>query len=540
MLNEFYKYIADNIVGFFQGRKDTLHPGERYCLRLDTAEMVAGVDSELRNRTALDHIQGTFHYKNVYDTFTIRLSSTLEIVVASKINGMTDDFLATLRNAELTDQHFPILMITHSPIDTITSGTGDLAANGMPFHATSIVNKVKDEIKSTELSTADRILLELELERKQGDRFSDKSSLFEYSDLLTVLGRGYVIDSDFAAFSLLTDDLSLIPNDKIRERLLENHQYFDQIDRVFRHGNISDTLEKEYDDHFIKHLVDAKKTGTPWYENYTFTMVKSSRDKIKRKLDNPLSFENEDIEAFSESAIEYSFPADTLMFIRNDGDSRAKQRRKNILIFNPDQRTTVTIRVRTNIAVKQSWVDSTGASTSLAGKELSINMSAKGCSFSRTDIKDVNNNISYRIKICVLNLSPDYLENLRTCYFLDVPKNVANGSIQAVGLGKELVINPRQEESVSEPVLPNGIYTCNYNQTLTLEMTEEVMDIDAGTIALQIKCGAVTVPLQIKDEPVKPTELTGISVFVKKHTETRASLWWSLLSCSSLCASSHL
>ena len=77
MLNEFYKYIADNIVGFFQGRKDTLHPGERYCLRLDTAEMVAGVDSELRNRTALDHIQGTFHYKNVYDTFTIRLSSTL-------------------------------------------------------------------------------------------------------------------------------------------------------------------------------------------------------------------------------------------------------------------------------------------------------------------------------------------------------------------------------------------------------------------------------------------------------------------------------
>ena len=521
MLNEFYKYIADNIVGFFQGRKDTLHPGERYCLRLDTAEMVAGVDSELRNRTALDHIQGTFHYKNVYDTFTIRLSSTLEIVVASKINGMTDDFLATLRNAELTDQHFPILMITHSPIDTITSGTGDLAANGMPFHAASIVNKVKDEIKSAELSTADRILLELELERKQGDRFSDKSSLFEYSDLLTVLGRGYVIDSDFAAFSLLTDDLSLIPNDKIRERLLENHQYFDQIDRVFRHGNIADTLEKEYDDHFIKHLVDAKKTGTPWYENYTFTMVKSSRDKIKRKLDNPLSFENEDIEAFSESAIEYSFPADTLMFIRNDGDSRAKQRRKNILIFNPDQRTTVTIRVRTNIAVKQSWVDSTGASTSLAGKELSINTSAKGCSFSRTDIKDVNNNISYRIKICVLNLSPDYLENLRTCYFLDVPKNVANGSIQAVGLGKELVINPRQEESVSEPVLPNGIYTCNYNQTLTLKMTEEVMDIDAGTIALQIKCGAVTVPLQIKDEPVKPTELTGISVFVKKHTEKR-------------------
>lgn len=418
MLNEFYKYIADNIVGFFLGKADTLHPGERYCLRLDTAEMVEGVDHELRARTALDHIQGVYNYRDVYKTFTIRLSSSLEIVVASKINGMTDDFLATLRNAELTDHHFPILMITHSPIDTITSGTGDLAANGMPFHTASIVNKVKDEIKNTELSAADRILLELELERKQGDRFSDKSSLFEYSDLLTVLGRGYVIDSDFSAFSLLTDDLSLIPEDKIRERLLENHQYFDQIDRVFRHGNIVDTLEKEYDDIFIKHLENAKKTGTPWYEAYTFTMVKSSRDKIKRKLDNPLSFENEDIESFSDSAIEYSFPADTLMFIRNDGETRAKQRKKNILIFNPDQRTSVTVRIRTNIPIKQSWVDVVGATFSIASKELSIDMAANGCVFSRTDIKDPNNNITYRIKIFVLNLSPDYLENLRTCYYL--------------------------------------------------------------------------------------------------------------------------
>lgn len=522
MLNEFYKYIANNVVGFFQGRADAIHPGERYCLRLDTAEMVEGVDRELRNRTALDHIQGVFHYKSVYNTFTIRLSSSLEIIVASKINGMTDDFLATLRNAELTDHHFPILMITYSPIDTITSGTGDLAANGMPFHAASIVNKVKVEIENAELSTADRILLKLELERKQGDRFSDKSSLFEYSDLLTVLGRGYVIDSDFAAFSLLIDDeLPSIPDDKIRNRILENHQYFDQIDRVFRHGNISEALEKEYDESFIKHLLDAKKAGTPWYENYTYAMVKSSRDKVKRKLDNPLCINNEDIDAFSESAIEYSFPADTLMFIRNDGETRAKQRKKNILIFNPEQRTSVTVMVHTNIAIRQLWIDSVGATVSITGRELSIDMDANGCVFSRTDIKDINNNITYRIKICVLNLSPNYLENLQTCYFINVIKNATKGSIQAVGLENELVINPRQEEMMSETVRPNETYECNYDQTLILGITDDVMDTDTGTIAIQIKCGAVSIPIQIKDEPVKPTELTGISAFVRKHTERR-------------------
>ena len=110
-----------------------------------------------------------------------------------------------------------------------------------------------------------------------------------------------MVDDDFKAFSLLKDDdLSAIPKDKIRERILENHQYFDQIDRAFRHGNIADKLDKEYDDKFIECLKEAKKKGTPWHENCTFTMVKSSRDKIKKKLDNPLCFENEDIDAFSE------------------------------------------------------------------------------------------------------------------------------------------------------------------------------------------------------------------------------------------------
>ena len=266
MLNEFYKYSANNTISFFQSRSSVIRPGERYCLRLDTEEMVEGVDLALRAKTTTDGIQGQFQHGDVYSTFTIKLSADLEVVIASKINGMTDDFLATLRNAELTAKHFPILMITHSPIDTITSGTGDLAANGMPFHAASIIAKIKEDIRSAELSAADRILLEKELERKQGDRFSDKSSLFEYSNLLTVLGRGYVEKSDFTSFSLLFDDtLSSCPEDKIRDRLERNHTTFEYIDRVVRHGNIADALEKEYDNAFVNHLIAAKKKGEPWY-----------------------------------------------------------------------------------------------------------------------------------------------------------------------------------------------------------------------------------------------------------------------------------
>ena len=46
MSNEFYNFIAKNILHFFQTRADEMQPGERYCLKLDTKEQVAGVDDK--------------------------------------------------------------------------------------------------------------------------------------------------------------------------------------------------------------------------------------------------------------------------------------------------------------------------------------------------------------------------------------------------------------------------------------------------------------------------------------------------------------
>ncbi len=522
MLNEFYKYIANNTVSFFQSRQTTIRPGERYCLQLDTEEMVSGVDQALREKTSIDGIQGSYQYGEVYDTFTIKLSASTEVVVASRINGMTDDFLATLRNAELTKKHFPILMITHSPIDTITSGTGDLSANGMPFHAASIISKIKDDICSAELSTADRILLELELDRKQGDRFSDKSSLFEYSNLLTVLGRGYVEKSDFVSFSLLYDDgLMAIPESKIKSRLQDNHSLFERIDRIVRHGNIADTLDKEFDTNFIQHLEAAKKKGDPWHEGYTYAMVKSSQDRLKKKQDNPLYIEEAGIEIFSGSAIEYSFPVNTLAFIRNDGETRVKQRHKNILIYNPNQKPVVTVSLTSNLSIKASWVECIGAEYSLSSKEMCINIKSSGCTFSRTTIKDPNNNVTYFIKICVLNIPPKYLEDIQTNYILDIPKNTKRSTIQAIGLNKKLLINPGCDVKTDLPMSPGKEYVCNYNQTLCLSLNEEDMNTDTGSIDLKLKCGTIDIPLQIRDEGIKPTELTGISAFKLKHKEKR-------------------
>ena len=56
MLNEFYKYIANNTIGFFQSHQSAIRPGERYCLRLDTEEM-----ESVENTASFDKFKKYLH-----------------------------------------------------------------------------------------------------------------------------------------------------------------------------------------------------------------------------------------------------------------------------------------------------------------------------------------------------------------------------------------------------------------------------------------------------------------------------------------------
>ena len=511
MLNEFYDYIANNTLCFFQGKASEIQSGERYCLKLDNEKMVEGVDSALRRITAQNNIEGVYSFGAVYTTFTIKLSAQMEVVVASKIKGMTDDFLATLRNAELTDKHFPILMITHSVIDTITSGTGDLSSKGMPFHSASIISKIQEDIQEAQLSVADKTLLEMELARKQQDRYSDKSSLFEYSDLLTVLGRGFVKKEDYYCFGLLPDPSSahLIEVKRIRERFDENHRLFDLIQRAFKHGNIEEDLEKEFDKPFIDYLQTCKKKNLLWYENYTFDMVKRSKDKLRTKLNNPLQICDSNINIYSGSPMEYSFVVDNTFFVRCDGDSKSKQRRKNILIFNPDLKDNVSISITTNISVRQGWIETNGCTSSMTSQEVVFQLVSNGCVFCSAKISDINNNIAYIFRICVIDLPPVFLESIQTSYLLNIPKSLKHPLIQVLGIKKALVINPGRDEILQEEAVQNGSYSCNYNQTLEITIGEEAINPDTGHLDLMLKSGAVVIPVQIQviDEKQAPKRL---------------------------------
>ena len=118
---------------------------------------------------------------------------------------MTDDFFATLRNIPLSINKNPILMITCSPIDTISSASRDFSAKGMPFCADELINTIEKSIEDSHLSDADHVLLKHELKRKQLDRYADRKSLFEYRSFLTSVCVGKVSHESWMDFCLLPD-----------------------------------------------------------------------------------------------------------------------------------------------------------------------------------------------------------------------------------------------------------------------------------------------------------------------------------------------
>lgn len=443
------------------------------------------------------------------------------LVVASKMNGMTDGFLVRLRNAQLTDAYFPILMIVHNPNDSIISGTCDLSSNGMPFHASTLIAQIEKDIKNSQLPIAGALLLENELKDKKADRFCDQTSIDSYSNLLTVLDRGFLKTEDYHSFGLLEDPegSGLTDAKKIRERLALNRKIFDQIDWVIQHGSIEDDLDKEFDQNLIDHLARCKRKSLPWDQSQTLQMVISSQEKMKKKLGNPLEVLDETLDVYSGSPIEYSFSLDKLVFLKADGDTKAKRRNKNILIYNPDHRKTVTILLSANIPLRENWVQCLGAEASVSARNIIITMKASGCCFSGTKITDASNNISYNIKICILDLQPRYLETIQTSYQLSVSQYQKRCAIQAFGIGKTLLINPNQPYQERASLTDHGLYTCNFDHTLALSVDDESIPPDSGVCSITLKCGAVEIPLQIKDESSKMVGLTGLDVLRRKYQE---------------------
>jgi len=534
MLREFYDFIAKKIYSYFQtaSSEGVLLKGESFCLKLDDEDMVSEVTNALKEWSVMHQAIGEYQYVcrdgSLYKTFTIRLANGEEVIIASQINGMTNDFLcATLRNAA-NDAEKPLLMISASPIDSAKSGSRDMTASGMPFHAEQIMSEVRKMVTgSTQLSNVEKRILEFELKRRDADVFSDKASLYEYRDLLSIMSTGKIDTNNFPGFRLFAVDgkteYQNYGNTQIDREIKNNYELFEKIDRGIRFGNLEFELSKVFEENVILRIEKAyKEDAENWSRLFTYAELLAAIEKKQAKTENPLKIDNEDICVYGDMPIN-ALVMDGRCLIRNEGSQTAKKRTKNIFVFNSDRYPVIHIAVNCNTKVANSSIMKDDSEYERDGKSLIFAFEREGLTFHKIELHDEANGIKYIFKICIADILPEYLlSTIKHSFSIEYKSNKKNTKIKLAGIGTNLIFNKNAEEVTSFKLQDNEVYSCSYGKRLLLTSTEEELAVYGSGIKIEIDFAGLVVPFVLYPDESKSEEIIGRKILRDKMSTKRS------------------
>ena len=527
MLNKFYEFIAKKIYSFFQtaASEGTLLKGESFCLKLDDEETVIQVTNALKKYATSNHAIGEYAYScrdgSEYKTYTLKVIDD-EVIIAAQINGMTNDFLcATLRNAA-NDAQKPLLMISADPIDSAKSGSRDMSASGMPFYAEQLMDEIRKMVnESTQLTNTEKRILQFELKRRDSDVFSDKASIYEYRDLLSIMSSGKIESSNFHGFRLFTlngkTDYLVYGNSQIDKEIKNNNDLFERIDRGIRFGNLEVELSRIFEDTMIHKIERAyKDEGENWSHIFTYAELLAAMEKKQAKMENPLKIEKEDIFVYGDLPLNVISSEDSLI-IRNEGSQTAKKRTKNILIFNPERYSKIHIQVICNAKILNSGIYADDSDVSKEGKNIIFAFNREGLTFHKLEINDAANDITYILKVGIIDISPEYMyQTVKHSMSIDYKKTKKNSRIKLVGVGINFIFNKNGGEVSSYKLEDNEIYSCKYGERLLIYSSEEELANLGSGIKIDVNFSGVVVPFTLYPDEVKSVEIIGKKILRDK------------------------
>lgn len=516
MSNEFYEYIALTLLTYFQSQAEAISPGSRYCLKLDTPDLVENVYNALSSVLEKKSIKGSFDYNGVYQTYTLRLKENKELVIAAKVGGITDDFFTSLRNNDLTENRFPILIITHSTIDSITSGTADLSAKGMPFHAQTLIDELSNDIKETPFSLYDKTLLETQLNEHASDRFSEKSSLLVYSDVISLVNKGRIEQDDYYTLGYFPDENAYKYNENdIEDNLKRNRKYFELIDRAVKFKNFSQ-MEELFNPKFIQRIQKSLDKQEHWYHGVTIQDIQEAKLGQKETIE----ITPDDVDVFFDIEIDRLIRNEDF-FVKTDGETKAQSRKLNVLIFNSQakKQLTVEVRLQKKGQLKKSDVDGQGLEVAVSSWAIKATIQPNGVTFGSIIIKDPGNGKrSRQIKIAVLDIDKHILRELRTTFSIGFRgRKIEKSKIVLKGVSEILTLNSAAPTITKEPLADGATYNLSKDQGLCLHVGDSVFDPNTGSADFTLKIGSLILPMELKSEKSRPNGLTGIKAFLLKY-----------------------
>ncbi|MFI3210930.1 MAG: DNA phosphorothioation-dependent restriction protein DptH [Peptostreptococcaceae bacterium] len=405
MLDQFYSYLSKNIVTYFENRK--IKSGDKFNIQFEKEDEVLGMYDAIKRENKIKEFVYNSH-SATYKTYSIDINGT-ELLIACTNKNTTDDFLIRLRNlagdeSEIDFKSVAILFIHNTTLDSLVRGTESLKKEGMPLHITSLLKDIKSRVPMSSINNEEKQIINFVLDRMNKDILEHDTSIFEYSAILDVLNKGSIKKEEYNEFSLFYDEglKDNLSNKAIKERLIENSKLFMDIESIHKYGNPELELEKIFD------LNGVNKLKKDDWQEINYKDVKMS----KEKKENTTKAEIENVNIQNENIVIWDKP---------DGETTAKRRKRNILVFNNKNLDQINLEVLFNINVKQKYLkldkkSELHSGVIANGKKaiISINANNKENTFTKVIYNDEV--VRCECRICIVNCEENMFKSIKSNY----------------------------------------------------------------------------------------------------------------------------
>lgn len=501
MLNQFYKYLSNKLVSFFGIEKIT--GGERFYLQFDTEEQVSQFYEVLKEEPCMEDFSYQHKYGSPYHTMGLRIGDCL-VIVAATINNVTPDFLVTLRNlvGEQQDQfkNTALLSICHETLDSIKGGSSDLQKEGMPFHVKSITKNLKDEIDQSNLTKAEKEVISFHLDNKLSNMMLHPS-LNDFAEVLALLNQGYIEKNQYPKLGIFYDNnLDQFTTSKMRKRLEENSRFFEQVQYIHEYENLDTQLEKLFDD---KGVAQLKKED--WKElDYSF--VKESNENLIQSSKKALEYIESNKKLSEEELLYWEKP---------QRETKAGQRKRHIILFNPEQKTEINLSFEFDEYLKKEYIHKNNVDfTSVSGKKLKVKLTHKPgqISFYRVVYKHKNETKStYEFHIAIVECNSEFLKSIQTMYEIKTNQNCI--IIHNDGEPFRLGANKFTEIQIEEPDETIEFLSEDDGGEIFISPNAWIDD----TLQFNAKVNNFIIPFKIIDQVERMVPISGKQVFKLKR-----------------------
>lgn len=510
MSKHFYSYLAHLIDRFLSGVN--IQPGEKYHIQFEREEQVLNLVNEIKNNTIRISpfsmpTEDGFYYSQTLDYVQTK------VLIASNIEEVTPDFLTTLRNKvgvqEEPFENLAMILIHNSNLDSLVQGMTSFSKEGMPFHINSIENDLQKMMNQSHLSLEEKEILKFSVKSMKAQQgLHEKVTLFDYQNILTVLNNGKLEVEEYKSFGLFYDaELFNTPRTpkEINERLKENHTLFSDVEIAHQYGSTESSLERHFDDYGVKILSEPET-----WQNVDFGSVRRSNQK---KLEGKGLEYLEASKKLTFEGLEY--------WERGDGETKSKQRKRNIIVFNPDKLENISLEFAFNDFIKNHYINENKISHSIqveqAGKKIRIHLKHEigqttfyGFKY-KTELSP-----AFEFRITVVELHSKFLQTIQTSYAIHLSKS--KGSCLLINSDDEhWFFNKNADEIIKGNLVEaQNTFDITEDQELVVSRSAE-NNSDEDLIYFNIQLPHTNIPFAVQDVVERPVPIGGFSVWKSKR-----------------------